>query len=81
MEKVVDAYLVKDKDLFSVHYWNPALQWRYNGHDGISKSQASRFFTQLVIQGQIKDNIKASHHWPLCGEVTGDGWIPHKKGQ
>ena len=29
-----------------------------------------------VIQAQIKENIKAPHHWPLCGEVTGDRWIP-----
>ena len=24
-----------------------------------------------VIQAQIKENIKAPRHWPLCGEVTG----------
>ena len=28
---------------------------------------------------QIKENIKAPRHWPLCGEITGDRWIyPHK---
>ena len=26
-------------------------------------------------------NIKALRHWPLCGEFTGDRWIPRKKGQ
>ena len=26
-----------------------------------------------VIQAQIKENIKAPHHWPLCGEFTGTG--------
>ena len=25
------------------------------------------------IQTQIKENIKAPRHWPLCGEVTGTG--------
>ena len=24
---------------------------------------------------QIKENIKALRHWPLCGEFTGDRWI------
>ena len=26
-----------------------------------------------VIQAQIKENIKAPRHWPLCGEFTGTG--------
>ena len=26
-------------------------------------------------------NIKAPRHKPLCGEFTGDRWIPHTKGQ
>ena len=43
------------------------------------KSPASRLFTQLIIQ--IKENIKAPRHWPLCGEFTGDWWIPRTKGQ
>ena len=29
------------------------------------KSPASRLFTQLFIQTQIKENIKAVRHWPL----------------
>ena len=41
------------------------------------KSPASRLFTQSFIQAQIKENIKAPRHWPLCG----DRWIPHTKGQ
>ena len=28
------------------------------------------------IQAQMKENIKAPHHWPLGGEFTGDRWIP-----
>ena len=45
------------------------------------KSPASRLFTQSFIQAQIKENIKAPRHWPLCGEFTGDRWIPRTKGQ
>ena len=40
------------------------------------KSPASRLFTQPFIKAQIKENIKAPRHWPLCGEFTGDS--PHK---
>ena len=38
-------------------------------------------FTQPFIQMQIKENIKAPRHWPLCGEFTGDRWIPRTNGQ
>ena len=33
------------------------------------------------IRAQIKENIKAVRHWPLCGEVTGNRWIPRTNGQ
>ena len=33
------------------------------------------------IQAQIKENIKASRHWPLGGKFTGDRWIPHTNSQ
>ena len=29
-----------------------------------------------VYSGVDKKNIKAPRHWPLCGEFTGDRWIP-----
>ena len=29
----------------------------------------------------MKENIKAPRHWPLCGEFTGDRWIPRTNGQ
>ena len=45
------------------------------------KSPASRLFAQLFIQTQIKENIKAPRHWPLCGEFTGDRWIPRTNGR
>ena len=30
----------------------------------------------IVVQAQIKENIKAVRHWPLCGEFAGGRWIP-----
>ena len=45
------------------------------------KSPASGLFTQPFIRAQIKVNIKAPRHWPLCGEFTGDRWIPRTNGQ
>ena len=36
------------------------------------KSPDSRLLTQLFIQAQIKENIKAPRHWLLCGDFTGD---------
>ena len=45
------------------------------------KSPASPLFTQPFIQAQIKENIKAPRHLPLCKEFTGDRWIPRTKGQ
>ena len=46
-----------------------SLQWRH-------KSPAPPLFTQPFIQAQFKGNIKAPRHWPLCGEFTGNRWIP-----
>ena len=43
------------------------------------KSPASRFFIQPFIQTQIKENIKAPRHWPLCGEFTGTGEFPTQR--
>ena len=34
-----------------------------------------------TVYSEIKENIKAQRHWPLCGEFTGDRWIPRTKGQ
>ena len=34
---------------------------------------------QPFIQTQIKENIKARRHWPLCGEFTGTGEFPAQR--
>ena len=35
----------------------------------------------MASQITTKENIKAPRHWPLCGEFTGDRWIPRTNGQ
>ena len=32
--------------------------------------------TIVYSTAQIKENIKDPRHLPLCGEITGDRWIP-----
>ena len=56
-----------------------SLQWRHNDPWWRLKSPASRLFTQSFIRAQIKENIKASRHWPLCGEFTGTGEFPAQR--
>ena len=38
----------------------------------VSQTPPSPLFTHPFIQAQIKENIKAPPHWPLCGQFTGD---------
>ena len=57
------------------------LQWRHNGHDGISNHQCHHYLLIRLFKAQINENIKAPRHWPLCWDVTGDRWIPRTKGQ
>ena len=47
-------------------------------HNGRLKSPASRLFTQPFIRAQMKENIKAPRHWPLCGELSGDRPVTRK---
>ena len=56
------------------------LQWRHNGRDSVSNHQPHDCLLNRFIQTQIKGNIKAPLHWPLCGEFTGDRWIPSTNG-
>ena len=77
---VAQAPMVSDA-LFPCPYFYQSLRWRHNGRDLRLKSPALPLFTQPFIQAQIKENIKAPRHWPLCGEFTGDRWIPGTIGQ
>ena len=45
------------------------------------KSQATWLFVQQHVQATNKENIKALHHWPFCGEVTGIWWFPFEPSQ
>ena len=58
------------------------LQSRHNGRNGVSNHQPHHcLLNNLFRQAQIKENVKALRYWPLCGEFTGNRWIPHTKGQ
>ena len=62
--------------------WKWTLRWRHNERHGVSNHQPHDcLLNQPFIQAQIKENIKAARHWPLCWEFTGDRWIPRTKGQ
>ena len=57
---------------------------RVNGYwdhyiDVIMTTMASPITSLTFIQTQIKENIKAPRHWPLCGEFTGTGEFPAQK--
>ena len=65
--------------IFNVYYdaaclWKFLAIWKQIIYDDIMawllRSPTSRLFTQPCIQVQIKENIKALRHWPLCGEFT-----------
>ena len=60
----------------SHHWWHWGITMTSQWARWRLKSPASRLFTKPFIQTQIKENIKAPRHWPLCGEFTADRWIP-----
>ena len=53
-----------------IHRWS--LQWRHNERDGVSNHQPHDCLLNRLFN--IKENIKAMRHWPLCGNspVTGE---------
>ena len=63
---------------------DPSVWWHYS--DVIMGARASQITSLTIVyltiySAQIKENIKAPRHWPLCGEFTGDRWIPRTNGQ
>ena len=48
---------------------------------GAMAFQITSFTVVYFIRVQIKENIKALRHWPLCVEFTGDWWIPRTNGR
>ena len=67
-------------ELYHHHIWNLtywiSLQWRHNGSDSVSNHQPHDCLLRRFFQTQIKENIKAPRHWPLCREFTRDRWFP-----
>ena len=72
------CFTQETRGLDQIHYKRIAMasqwaRWRL-------KSPASPLFAQPFIRPQIKENIKAPHHRPLCGEFIGEtGELPAKK--
>ena len=58
-----------------------ALQWHHNERGFISNHQPHNCLLNRLFKVQIKEISKLLSHWPLCGEFTGDLWIPCTKGQ
>ena len=52
----------------------PSLQWPHNGRDGVSNYKPHNCLLNRLFKAQIKENVKAPCHWPLCGPVNS----PHK---
>ena len=59
----------------------------YQHYSEIIMTPTTSQITSLIIVyltvylGADKKNIKAPRHWLLCGEFTGDRWIPSTNGQ
>ena len=51
-----------------------SVQLRHNKRDGVSNHQPHDCLFNRLFKAQIKENIKAPRHWPLCrnSPVTGE---------
>ena len=58
-----------------------SLRWRHSERDGVSNHQPHRCLLNRLFKAQIKENVKAPSHWPLCWKFTSDRWIPSTKGK
>ena len=58
--------------MYAIHY-----------NDVIMSAMASQITNLTIVYSNvhIEGSIKARRHWPLCGEFTGDLWIPRTNGQ
>ena len=57
------------------------LQWRHNERDSVSNHQPHDRLLNRLIRRRSKKMLKLCCHWPLCGEFTGDRWIPRTNSQ
>ena len=65
--------IIKDIFTFSIHYSDVIMSAMTSEITGVSN------VSQLFVQAQIKENIKAPRRWPLGVESTGDRWFPSKR--
>ena len=65
---------------FTLYQKDMTLRWRHNERDSVSNRQPRDCLLNRLFR-RIKYIIKALRHWPLCGEFTGDRWIPRTNGQ
>ena len=61
-------------------YFHVTLKWRHHECDYVLSHQPHDCLLNRLFKVQIKENIKTPRHWPLCGEFTGDRWIPSTEG-
>ena len=82
------------KPNITVHgtFWLPQCQWsRHEGYgshycDAIMGAMASQITSltnvySIVHSGADQRKYQGPRHWPLCGEFTGDRWIPRTNGE
>ena len=66
---------------FRVTWQALPLQWRHNEPEAVSNHQPCDCLHKRLFRRRSEKTPKASHHWPLCGEFTGDRRIPRTKGK
>ena len=67
--------------MLSQRFLYPSLRWRHNERDSVSNHQPHDCLLNRIFRRRSKEIIKAPRHWPLCGEFTGDRWIPRTNDQ
>ena len=80
------AYIISSIDISFLWYMNAIpvstfIVFTRPHYDDVIMGAMVSQITQKFIRAQIKENIKVPRHWPLCGEFTGDRWIPRTNGQ
>ena len=55
------------------------LQWRHNERDSVSNHQPHDCLFNCLLRRRSKETSKLRVAG-ICGEITGDRWIPHTKG-
>ena len=83
----LDSYFIvwmRSPHMEAVNMW---YMYVVNHYDDVLMSSMAYQITSLTViyptvySGTFIENIKAARHWPLCGEFTGDRWIPRTNGQ